>query len=118
MNSPSDLDDQDQTASLDAPSPETGELGFRDGYDRNHLTITIGFGATAFDRLGVTDQRPGDLPTPIDWAKLKEAPALSAENGDIVVQACSDDVYGGKRPRRRASRRPGADRRPHAADRG
>lgn len=86
-----DLDHQDAASNLDAPSPETGELGFVDGYNNNRLTITVGFGASTFDRLGVTD-RPADL-YPIDWTKLQEAPTLSSENGDLAIQACSDDIY-------------------------
>ncbi len=54
----SDLDDQGPTTDKAAPSPETGELGFVDGHDRAHLTITTGFGPGTFDKLGTpTDQR-------------------------------------------------------------
>src|SRR4051812_9334017 len=39
----SDLDDTTPASPKDQPSAETGELGFADGYDRYHLTITTGF---------------------------------------------------------------------------
>lgn len=89
----SDLDNQDPTTPKDQPGPETGEIGFADGYDRAHLTITFGLAKAAFLRLGVPDEdQPQDL-TPIDWAKLGDTPALTAEQGDLVLQICSDDVY-------------------------
>jgi deferrochelatase/peroxidase EfeB len=88
----SDLDDQDATAPKDQVSAETGELGFADNFDRAHLTVTVGFAATAFDKLGAAaDQRPGDL-HPIDWAKLGDSPQ-QPDAGDFVIQACSDDLY-------------------------
>jgi deferrochelatase/peroxidase EfeB len=88
----SNLDEQTPATPKETPSPETGELGFRDGYDRAHLTITTGLGATAFDKLGIaTGQRPQDL-IPIPWGDLGDAPAQS-EQGDLVLQVCSDDVY-------------------------
>jgi len=74
------------------PSPETGEIGFADGFDRGHLTITTGFSSTAYDKLGVAAaNRPQDL-IPIPWAQLGDQPA-QANYGDIVVQICSDDPY-------------------------
>ncbi len=89
----SDLDDQDATTPKTAPSPETGELGFQDGYDRQFLTITVGFGAGAFDALGVQpESRPQDL-RPIPWADLGDQPTVSTDNGDVVLQICSDDPY-------------------------
>ena len=89
----SDLDDQGPTTPKDQPGPETGELGFADGYDRAHLTITFGLAKAGFVRLGVADDdQPQDL-TPIDWAKLGDTPTLTAEQGDLVLQICSDDLY-------------------------
>jgi Dyp-type peroxidase family len=38
----SDLDAENPPEAKDQPSAETGELGFRDDYDRAHLTITLG----------------------------------------------------------------------------
>src|SRR5207248_6633342 len=44
------------------PFPETGELGFSDGFDRGHLTVTVGFASSAMDVLQVPpDKRPQDL---------------------------------------------------------
>jgi deferrochelatase/peroxidase EfeB len=88
----SKLDETTPLSPKVVPSPETGELGFADNYDRAHLTITFGIGATGFDALGVPPaERPQDL-VPIPWGQLGDAPA-DAENGDFVLQICSDDVY-------------------------
>jgi len=77
----SDLDDQGPDADRTAPSA-----------DRAHLTITTGFGSSAYDKLGVTaDQRPQDL-IPIPWAMLGDAP-VQTDQGDLVLQVCSDDAY-------------------------
>src|SRR3954470_16587931 len=35
------------------PASETGELGFSDHYDRAHLTVTVGFSASGYAKLGV-----------------------------------------------------------------
>ncbi|HWG08492.1 MAG TPA: Dyp-type peroxidase [Solirubrobacteraceae bacterium] len=76
----------------EAPSPETGELGVADGYDRAFLTITIGLGRRVFELLGTPpEQYPQDLEA-IPWEKLGDTPD-TAENGDVLVQACSDDIY-------------------------
>lgn len=89
----SDLDDQGPATPKDQPSPETGELGFHDGYDRAHMTITVGLGKTGFEKLGVpAEEQPQDL-VPIPWASLGDGTVLNAANGDLVVQVCSDDVY-------------------------
>lgn len=89
----SDLDDQDPTTPKDQPGPETGELGFRDRFDRAHLTVTVGVAKSGFDKLGVVaDQQPQDL-RPIDWARLGDTNVLNQANGDLVIQACSDDVF-------------------------
>jgi deferrochelatase/peroxidase EfeB len=88
----SDLDDQSPTTDKAQPSPETGELGFDDRYDRAHLTITLGIAKSGFDKLGVAPgQQPQDLVV-IPWDQLGDAPQVSA-NGDLAIQACSDDVY-------------------------
>jgi deferrochelatase/peroxidase EfeB len=89
----SELDTQDATTPKDAPSPETGELGFRNGYDRQFLTVTVGLGPGAFEALGVAQNaRPQDL-QPIPWAQLGDDPKVTAENGDLVLQVCADDPY-------------------------
>lgn len=88
----SNLDEQTPATEKAAPSPETGELGFADGYDRAHLTITTGFGAGAYDKLGIApDERPQDL-VPIPWGSLGDSP-LQPDQGDITLQVCSDDAY-------------------------
>ena len=89
----SDLDDHNGATPKEQPGPETGELGFHDGYDRAHLTITLGVSKTGFDRLGVAAElQPQDL-TVIDWNKLADPPALTDQQGDLVLQICSDDIY-------------------------
>jgi deferrochelatase/peroxidase EfeB len=88
----SNLDDTTPQSPKDQPSAETGELGFTDGYDRYHLTVTVGFAKTAYDKLGVSaDERPADL-IPIPWDLLSDAPE-KADNGDLVLQLCTDSVY-------------------------
>ena len=55
-----------------------------------HLTVTIGYGPSLFDdRFGLADRRP---------AALRDLPAFRGDDldparsdGDIVIQACSDD---------------------------
>ncbi|OKL53183.1 hypothetical protein BSZ39_10850 [Bowdeniella nasicola] len=53
------------------------------------LTVTVGFGPTLFDKLGIADKRPSwlaQLPAyPID--QLRD----EFTGGDLVVQVCSDD---------------------------
>jgi deferrochelatase/peroxidase EfeB len=88
----SDLNDLTPSSNKETPSPETGELGLADGYDRAFLTITIGLGAGVFERLGIPQQQhPQDLEG-IPWDKLGETPDTSA-NGDVLVQVCSDNDY-------------------------
>lgn len=71
---------------------ETGELGFVDGYDRAHLTITLGLASTAYDKLRVpAADRPQDL-VPIPWSQLGDNP-LDPQSGDLVLQICSDSAY-------------------------
>jgi deferrochelatase/peroxidase EfeB len=86
------LDAQDASTDKTVPGPETGELGFASGYDRAHLTVTFGLGSSGFERLGIAvEQRPQDL-IPIPWEKLLDAPQIP-DQGDLVLQICSDDVY-------------------------
>src|SRR5206468_3985765 len=80
------------------PTSETGELGFQGGFDRYRLTITLGLGAGAFDRLGhAPNERPQDLQA-IDWIALGDASAdgsrqvRNAANGDLLLQVCSDSI--------------------------
>ncbi len=88
----SDLDETTPQADKTLASPETGELGFSDGYDRSFLTITIGLGKHVFELLGVApEDHPQDLEA-IPWAALGDAPTKS-DNGDVLLQVCSDSVY-------------------------
>lgn len=88
----SDLDPPTAPAEKSKPSAETGELGFDGGYDRGHLTITMGLAASAFDALAVpADERPSDLRL-IPWDKLGDTPKIAA-SGDLILQICSDDPY-------------------------
>ena len=75
----------------DAPPDDTGEAI---GLDPGNLTITIGFGPTLFtldgkDRFGLAARKPDALTR----LPLFPADALvaSASDGDLCVQACSDD---------------------------
>jgi deferrochelatase/peroxidase EfeB len=70
-----------------APPADTGEAA---GLSPGHLTITVGFGPSLFDgRFGLAPRRPAELavlpPLPRDQLR----PEIS--NGDLVVQACSQD---------------------------
>ena len=88
----SQLDAEGASTDKNQPSPETGELGFASGYDRAHLTITFAISSSGFDRLGVDSaQRPQDL-VPIPWDQLADDPQ-NREQGDCVLQICSDDLY-------------------------
>lgn len=76
----------------DAPPDDTGEAI---GLDPARLTITFGFGPTLFtssggrDRFGLAARQPDAL------RRLPHFPAdnlvASASDGDLCVQACSDD---------------------------
>ncbi len=73
--------------SLEAPPSDTGEAT---GLTPGRLTITIGYGPSLFDeRFGLSARRP---------SALKPLPQLPKEDldpdgsdGDLCVQACSDD---------------------------
>lgn len=77
--------------SYDAPPDDTGEAL---GLDASHLTVTIGFGRTLFEKDGVDRYGlKGQLP-----AALIELPHFSRDvleegrsGGDLIVQACADD---------------------------
>lgn len=74
-----------------APSADTGELGFESGYERYALTITTGFASRVYELLGVSsEQRPQDL-IEIPWGDLGDQPTVDA-NGDVFLQVCSDSA--------------------------
>lgn len=88
----SNLDDVSASSPKDIPSAETGELGFDDNYDRAHLTVTLGIGASGFEALGVAaDERPQDL-IAIPWSQLGDSPELP-EQGDLALQVCADNLF-------------------------
>ena len=88
----SDVDELAPEAPKDQPTSETGELGFVDKFDRYHLTVTVGFSASAYDKLGVAaGDRPQDL-IPIPWSALGDTPD-QAEQGDLAIMACGDSIY-------------------------
>lgn len=70
----------------DAPPDDTGEAI---GLDPGNLTITVGFGPSLFTRYGLAGRRPDALaPLPLFPG---DALVEAASNGDLCVQACSDD---------------------------
>ncbi len=88
----SDLDELNPSSPKEVPSPETGELGFEDGFNRDFLTITLGISFAGFEALGVpVEERPADLVS-IPWGKLGDSPDI-ADSGDLILQICSDNVY-------------------------
>ena len=76
----------------DAPPEDTGEA---QGLPTAGLTITFGFGPTLFetadgvDRFGIADRRPADL-TPLPHFPGDDLDA-GASDGDLCIQACSND---------------------------
>lgn len=88
----SDLDILNAGSDKTLPPTETGELGFDDGYDRAHLTITLGISSGGFEALGIPlRDRPQDL-IPIPWQALGDSPEV-AESGDLILQVCADSTY-------------------------
>lgn len=89
----SDLAETTPTSDKSQPSAETGELGFTDGYDRYHLTVTVGFAKSAYTMLGVPEEeQPQDL-IAIPWEQLGDPNVVKPNNGDVLLQICSDSVY-------------------------
>lgn len=99
----SDLDEiPDDPAVKQQVFSETGELGFRDGFYRAHMTITVGFSASAIDALEVPPQlRPQDL-APFPWADLRIEP-MTVEAGDVLLQVCADSEYVAEHVHRRVA---------------
>ncbi|MFI6447279.1 iron uptake transporter deferrochelatase/peroxidase subunit [Kitasatospora sp. NPDC050543] len=54
------------------------------------LTVTFGFGATLFDRAGLTDRRPPGLEPLPDFPE--DALDRARSDGDLLVQICADDA--------------------------
>lgn len=90
----SDLDPITLETDATAVAKETGEIGFADSWDRQHLTITVGFSSTGYDALGLPAghaDRPVDL-VPAPWTQFGDTPVAPGD-GDIVVHVNSDNVY-------------------------
>jgi deferrochelatase/peroxidase EfeB len=77
------LGDDDQTV---APPADTGEVL---DLSAANLTITFGFGPGFFTRLGLEDRKPALLTRLPHFPADQLDPAKS--DGDLCVQACSDD---------------------------
>ena len=74
------------------PPAETGELGFAANHDRAHLTITIGFASTAYDKLAIpATDHPQDL-VAIPWGLLTDTPEIP-DSGDLSLQVCADNAF-------------------------
>jgi deferrochelatase/peroxidase EfeB len=88
----SDLDNLTPDADKTQPYAETGELGFTDGFDRAHLTVTVGFSRTGLETLGVPAAlMPADLVT-IPWGQMGDNPRIP-DSGDVALQICADNAY-------------------------
>ena len=70
----------------EAPPADTGEAL---DLPPSSLTVTIGFGSTFFDKLGITDRRPAALADLPGFQGDRLDPARSG--GDICIQACAND---------------------------
>jgi deferrochelatase/peroxidase EfeB len=70
----------------EAPPADTGEAL---ELPPSSLTVTIGFGSTFFDKLGIADQRPAALADLPGFQGDRLDPARSG--GDICIQACAND---------------------------
>lgn len=85
-----DIDEINPQTDPALATSETGELGVTPGYDTAGLTITLGLSTTGYAALGLSSS-PADL-HPINWTGFGEAP-LNPNEGDIVLQVCSDSAY-------------------------
>ncbi|MCX5400705.1 iron uptake transporter deferrochelatase/peroxidase subunit [Streptomyces sp. NBC_00102] len=70
----------------EAPPDDTGEAL---GLDASQLTLTVGFGASLFDKFDLRDQLPDALADLPKFSGDQLDPARSG--GDLCVQACADD---------------------------
>ena len=82
------------SANKQAPPKDTGEVW---GYKPNGLTITFGFGKSLFvdeegqDRFGLADKMPAILKEGVPTFAHEQLRA-DQSNGDLLVQACSNDA--------------------------
>jgi deferrochelatase/peroxidase EfeB len=70
----------------ESPPTDTGEAL---DLPPSSLTVTIGFGSTFFDKLGIPDRRPAALAELPPFAGDQLDPARTG--GDICIQACAND---------------------------
>ena len=70
----------------EAPPADTGEAL---ELPAASLTVTIGFGPSFFDKLGIADRRPAALVDLPPFARDQIDPARSG--GDLCIQACAND---------------------------
>src|SRR6185436_11093770 len=70
----------------EAPPDDTGEAI---DLPAASLTVTVGFGPSFFDKLGIVDRRPAALADLPPFARDKLDPARSG--GDLCIQACAND---------------------------
>jgi deferrochelatase/peroxidase EfeB len=82
------VDTSYEAPTLDESAPP-GDTGEADGLAPGHLTVTVGFGRSFFERLRLTDRMPPALVELPDFAGERLDPLRS--DGDIAVQACADD---------------------------
>ena len=69
-----------------APPADTGEAL---NLSASSLTVTIGFGGSFFDKLGLSDRRPAALAELPPFTRDNLDPARSG--GDLCIQACAND---------------------------
>ncbi|MCZ3389987.1 MAG: Dyp-type peroxidase [Actinomycetia bacterium] len=91
----SDIDELTPADEVSLPTKDTGTLGVADGFDRGHLSITIGFSRPGLRLLGVSDDdQPQDLIDEPPWSVMGDTTdPWDRSPGHMVVQLCSDDVY-------------------------
>jgi deferrochelatase/peroxidase EfeB len=75
-----------QPRNPEAPPADTGEVV---DIPPTSLTVTIGFGRSFFDKLGMADRRPAVLQDIPPFTGDQLDPARS--DGDLCIQACADD---------------------------
>jgi deferrochelatase/peroxidase EfeB len=75
-----------QPLNPEAPPADTGEAA---DLAASSLTVTIGFGPSFFDKLGIPDRRPAALADLPPFTRDNLVPARTG--GDLCIQACADD---------------------------
>ena len=70
----------------EAPPADTGEAL---DLSASSLTVTVGYGPSFFDKLGIADRRPAALADLPRFGRDRIDPARSG--GDLCIQACAND---------------------------